>query len=216
MSLPESNSKRNESTVFHFNLRTRRSLSQHLVAFNRECKQELKAQNGHFVAFSYFRQIKDASLKRGYFQKSFVLLTRLPFFNFFYELVSRWAPHFFANGKSSLQLGFNAILSWPNISANASFQLPLLDTIFQIFIPSATNIRSDSLFIKKESATNNSDGSSIAIALSSVNEIDIFGAIHAIINHIQLIWELVLTGEPILVIATSPTGKKTINQSRGV
>lgn len=139
MSFPDSNSSNTDITLFHFKLRTKKLISKHLINFNRDCKHDLKADQGHFYAYVYFRQVKDSSLKRGYFQKSFVILSRLPFHNFFYELTFRWAPLYFRNGQSSLESGFNTVLSWPNVSTNASFQLPILGMVFQVFIPSTSN-----------------------------------------------------------------------------
>ena len=45
--------------------------------------------DSHYYGFVYFRQVKDTDIKRGYFQKSVVLLTRLPYITFFTFLVSR-------------------------------------------------------------------------------------------------------------------------------
>jgi hypothetical protein len=41
--------------------------------------------------------------------------------------------------------------------------------------------------------------------LSSIYEIDIFKSLHKVLSHINVLWELVLTGEPIVVLANSPT-----------
>ncbi|RMX40713.1 hypothetical protein pdam_00024667, partial [Pocillopora damicornis] len=40
----------------------------------------------HFYGFAYFRQVKDPSIQRGYFQKSVVLISRLPYVNLFSEV----------------------------------------------------------------------------------------------------------------------------------
>ena len=43
--------------------------------------------DGNYYGFVYFRQVKDGDIKRGYFQKSVVILTRLPYITFFNVLV---------------------------------------------------------------------------------------------------------------------------------
>lgn len=42
------------------------------------------------------------------------------------------------------------------------------------------------------------------IVLSSVHEIDIFRSLYTVLSYTHLLWELVLTAEPIVVMATSP------------
>lgn len=223
MAFPDSNSHTSGkiSTQFHFNLRTKKPLSQQERSFNCECKQDLRADVSHYWGYVFFRQVKDASLKRGYFQKSFVLLSRLPFHNFFYELVNRWAPIYFQNGISALEQGYEQILSWPKLAANSSFQLPILGSVFQLFIPAANTNRNQTADVSTstspEDVTNNNNASTtnlIPISITSPpNEIDIFAPIHTIIHHIQLMWELVLLGEPIIIIAPSPTDSSLMTQT---
>lgn len=142
-----------------------------------------------------------------YFQKSFVLITRLPFHNFFYELIHRWAPAYFEAGLSALEQGYDQILSWTRPTTNSQLQLHILGSIYQIYIPASANrTGADSSIapVELEDVTNN-NSALIPISITSPNEIDIFGPLHTIIHHIQLMWELVLIAEPLVIIATSPT-----------
>lgn len=162
-----------------------------------------------------FRQKKDSSIRRGYFQKSFVFLTRIPFHSLWYELVSKWANLYFLNGQSALDTGLNSILSWPMLSANISLQLPFFQMVFQIFLPASnrTQLSEPTSPREDDSSNNNININYSSISIPSVNEIDIFGAIHPVIHQSQLIWELVLLGEPILIIATSPTDTSLLVQA---
>lgn len=226
LAFPDSNSntgKNETQTHFHFNLRTKQPLLHQQRLFNRECKQDLRADVGHYYGYVTFRQVKDSTIKRGYFQKSFLLLTRLPFHNFFYEIVNRWAPIYFQNGISAIEQGYEQILSWPRLAVNSSFQLPLLGSVYQVFIPAASTIRNQittdtsTTSSEPEDVTNNNSNSSSSnltpISITSINEIDIFAPIHTLIHHIQLMWELVLLGEPIVIIAPSPTDSSLMVQA---
>lgn len=51
------------------------------------------------------------------------------------------------------------------------------------------------------------------IVLSSVTEIDIFRSFYTVISYTHLLWELVLTAEPIVVMATSPSDCSHMVQS---
>jgi Stabilization of polarity axis/Transport protein Avl9 len=212
---PDSNSGCMGDTKFHIALRTNSSITAPHRVYNRECQPHLKADVGHYWGYVFFRQVKDATSKRGYFQKSFVLITRLPFHNFFYELIQRWAPAYFASGISALEQGCEQIATWPRITANTQLQLHILGSIYQIYIPAALNrTGSEVTAIEAEDLTNNnSTPGSIPISITSPNEIDIFGPLHTIIHHIQLMWELMLLCEPLVIIATSPTDSSHIVQA---
>jgi hypothetical protein len=227
MAFPDSNSNCLGDTKFHISLRTTQKLTIQQRHYNRECKQELKADAGHFWGYVYFRQTKDSNLKRGYFQKSFVLMTRLPFHNFFSELANRWAPVYFSNGVSALEQGFDQLLAWPKITTNSQLQLPILGSVYQLFIPANVSKNQSEMTpaqSEPEDVTNNNSSSSppssssssstaIPISINSPNEIDIFGPIHTIIHHIQHVWELVLLAEPIVIIAQSPTDSSLMVQA---
>lgn len=51
------------------------------------------------------------------------------------------------------------------------------------------------------------------IVLSSVTEIDIFRSLYTVLSYTHLLWELVLTAEPIVVMATSPSDCSHMVQS---
>lgn len=270
-------------TQFHVRLRVAPAtknthLSPELHKFNKQCVPTQQANVGHFWGFVYFRQIKDPTLPRGYFQKvthfinsdliietfeqffvsfqSVVLLTRLPFINMFYEISALISPKYFANGESTLQTACTEISNWPSLSPGECYQLPLLGTVFQTYIPSLTSAnmqqRSYSNIppIHEPKDVENNDNSETAnssnfeigsscsdilandseiqknvddeseeltrrtysqmsltkstLVLSSVNEIDIFRSLCSVLPYTHMLWELVLTAEPIVVMASSP------------
>jgi hypothetical protein len=220
MAFPDSNSNCTGDTAFHISLRTTQKLSDLHRSYNREVKLDLKADIGHFWGYVFFRQVKDPTSKRGYFQKSFVLITRLPFHNFFTELTNRWAPVYFKNGVSALEEGYSQIVTWPKLITNTPLQLPILGSIYQLYIAANTNKSesTNSSTTEPEDVTNNNNTSSsstttIPITINSPNEIDIFGPFHTIIHHLQLMWELVLLGEPLVIIAPSPTDSSLLVQA---
>lgn len=74
LAFPDSNSGCMGDTQFHIRLRvapgTRNTLlNTELRRFNKQCVSTLRADLGHYWGFVYFRQIKDPTIPRGYFQK---------------------------------------------------------------------------------------------------------------------------------------------------
>lgn len=146
-----------------------------------------------------------------------VLLTRLPFVNLFYEMCSLIAPQYFDDGELVLESACDNICHWPALEAGESLTLHLLGTIFQTVIPKM-NSKSNS------NAQSNNDSNAMQLldnsinqlppqVLSSVHEIDIFRSLFSVLTHIHLLWELVLTGEPIVVMGASPTDCSLMVQS---
>lgn len=185
MAFPDSNSSSLGDTKFHISCRTTNPLTATQRAYNRDCQQHLKADDGHYWGYVYFRQVKDANIKRGYFQKSFVILTRLPFHNLFYELVQRFAPAFFHSGLAAIEQGYQNILSWHRLITNHQLQLQLLDSVFQLFLPAANASSSSNQALAQpnetEDVTNNNSTTTIPISITS-HEIDIFAPLHTIIR----------------------------------
>ncbi|XP_041347796.1 protein DENND6A-like [Gigantopelta aegis] len=183
LSFPDSNSGCMGDTHFHFRIRQcpgRRQMIPALFQYNRDCPVSLQTDNAHYYGFVYFRQTKDRSIRRGYFQKSVVLISRLPFVALFTQLVSIIAPEYFDNGEPSLEAACHDIDQWPPPIPGDTLNLPIMGTVLQHDIPAHT-------------------------ILPSLHEVDIYSAFESIISHIQLLWELVLIAEPIVVMAASPT-----------
>lgn len=59
----------------------------------------------YFYGFVYFRQVKDRNVRRGYFQKSLVILTWFPFISFYQRIMKILAPKYFDFGLPSLEAG---------------------------------------------------------------------------------------------------------------
>lgn len=60
-----------------------------------DVEREDEEDRGHFWGFVHFRQRKDELSPRGYFQKSFVILTRYPFVKFFQDRITENAEKYF-------------------------------------------------------------------------------------------------------------------------
>lgn len=201
------------------------SLSYEHKRFNTKCNAVQKADKAHYWGFVYFRQKKEASLPRGYFQKSFILLTRLPFFNLFYEILSQLAPMYFQHGLTAIESACYQISKWPSLQTGELLQLPLFNIIYQTNIPQANSKGSsktavaDNLNINSNNQQMSSDAIPIlqqqttTKLISSVSELDVFRSFSCVISNIYTLWELVLTGEPIVVIGSSPADTSHMVQS---
>ncbi|GFO44537.1 sarcolemmal membrane-associated protein [Plakobranchus ocellatus] len=204
LSFPDSNSGCMGDTQFHFRIRQcpgRRSLSRAHSQYNKDCPVSLQLDDSHYYGFVYFRQTKDRTVRRGYFQKSVVLITKLPCIALFNQVISIIAPEYFDNGEPSLEAACHDIDQWPSPVPGETLNLPIMGTVLQGRIP----CRSDKLIGSTQSKSENLHSLPVHTVLPSLHEVDIYSAFLSILPHVQLLWELVLIGEPVVVMASSPT-----------
>ena len=94
LAFPDSNSGIMGDVQFHFRIRrSRPSVAQASpgsvhVKYNNKCLPTLQMEHNFLFGFTYFRQVKDPSIRRGYYQKSVILLTYLPLVTLFTNLAN--------------------------------------------------------------------------------------------------------------------------------
>ncbi|XP_071081895.1 protein DENND6B-like isoform X1 [Haliotis cracherodii] len=204
LSFPDSNSGCMGDTQFHFRIRQcpgRRQMLQAHSQYNRDCPVSLQSDSAHYYGFVYFRQTKDKTIRRGYFQKSVVLISRLPFVSLFSQLVGIVAPEYFENGEPSLEAACHDIDQWPMPLPGDTLNLPIMGTVIQVRVPCCT----DKVIGQPQPRIPIPHDIPAHTILPSLHEVDIYSAFQSILPHIQLLWELVLVGEPIVVMAASPS-----------
>ncbi|XP_043737600.1 protein DENND6B isoform X4 [Cervus elaphus] len=160
----------------------------------------LQREPAHFFGYVYFRQVKDSSMKRGYFQKSLVLLSRLPFVRLFQALLGLVAPEFFDKLAPCLEAVCNEIDQWPAPAPGQTLNLPIMGVVLQVHIP----LRADTPEPGPPKQSSHETLLPAPVVLPSVHELDLFRCFRPVLAHVQLLWELMLLGEPLLVLAPSP------------
>ncbi|KAG3290670.1 DENN domain containing 6B, transcript variant X1 [Ictidomys tridecemlineatus] len=160
----------------------------------------LQREPAHYLGYVYFRQVKDSSVRRGYFQKSLVLVSRLPFVRLFQSLLSLIAPEYFDKLAPCLEAVCNEIDQWPAPVPGQTLNLPVMGVVIQVHIPS----RVDKLESKPPKPCDQENLLPAPVVLSSVHELDLFRCFQPVLTHVQMLWELMLLGEPLVVLAPSP------------
>ncbi|XP_044765186.1 protein DENND6B [Coccinella septempunctata] len=200
LAFPDSNSGCIGDTNFIIRLQSspgNRILKREHLIYNSKCPLELQINPSYFWGYVYFRQVKDPSLPRGYFQKSFVIVSRLPFNNLFSKISCLIAPEYFQNGELSLEAVCNNIDRWPAPIPGIPISLPLLGSVFQMKIPVNGSSNKNVGYSINENLENHIQ--------TSVEDLNFFTILQPVMSHIHLLWELVLTCEPLVIMAPSPT-----------
>uniref|UniRef100_A0A672ZF98 DENN/MADD domain containing 6Aa n=1 Tax=Sphaeramia orbicularis TaxID=375764 RepID=A0A672ZF98_9TELE len=193
LSFPDSNSGCLGDTQFCFRFRQgsnrKSSLGCFLETTDRDAPPCLK---GHYYGYVYFRQVRDKSLKRGYFQKSLVLISKLPYVTFYHSLLKILAPEYFEKQEPCLEAACNDIDRWPTPQPGRILTLPIMGVVIKVDQKMNACVcwfQSDSL---------------VSIVLPTIHEVDLFRCFYPVFFHIQMLWELVLLGEALVVMAPSP------------
>uniref|UniRef100_A0A1A7WXK4 DENN/MADD domain containing 6B n=1 Tax=Iconisemion striatum TaxID=60296 RepID=A0A1A7WXK4_9TELE len=202
LSFPDSYSGCLGDTNFTFRLRQsvgRRSSREDV--YNRDAPVMLQKETAHFFGYVYFRQVKDVSVKRGYFQKSLVLVSKLPYTHLFHSLLQIIAPEYFEKLEPCLETVCNEIDQWPAPTPGQMLNLPVLGVIVQVRIPSKTDKPGGSPVRQTIQETL----LPAPMLLQTIHELDLFKCFQSVLIHLQMMWELMLLGEPLVVMALSPT-----------
>ncbi|XP_072327374.1 protein DENND6B isoform X6 [Scyliorhinus torazame] len=204
LSFPDSYSGCLGDTQFSFRIRQtvghKLSMNGDEEKYNRDAPVVLQRDRAHYYGFVYFRQVKDSTVKRGYFQKSLVLISRLPFVNLFHSLLQLVAPEYFEKLEPCLEAVCNEVDQWPAPVPGKLLSLPVMGVVIQVRIPS----RKDKHGTSPLKQSNQENLLPAPMVIPTVNELDLFGCFQSILIHIQMLWELMLLGEPVIVMATSP------------
>lgn len=183
-------------------------------------KVSSSTSSSYIYGYTYFRQRRDKSIKRGYFQKSVVILSHLPYIALFGEIVSKLGPLYYDHGDPIIEAFINAVTRWPNPAPGATLPLPLFGAVLWVSVPlgrqSQTSNATDAILpppddnvAKRPSAAllkkNGNMRSQVALApagsseeepvLASIPATPIISVFKEALADMWLIWECVLLAE---------------------
>jgi len=196
LAFPDSNTGCMGDTVFHFRLRSTIKPTK----YSKTLFRNLRKDPDHYFAYVAFRQVKDASIKRGYFQKSIVIISRLPYINLFRHLVQMIAPEYFDTGDVCLETVCSQIDKWPQPYPGQTYQLPLMGEVIEMTIPPCKQKKT---LLSSKNGANLKTMPGLGFSIHFTPEYT--SCFTILLPHIHLLWELVLLSEPIAVMASSPS-----------
>ncbi|XP_028346608.1 protein DENND6B isoform X2 [Physeter macrocephalus] len=177
LSFPDSHSGCLGDTQFIFRIRRCGGQRRPWHTDDRHCDVgapvSLQREPAHYFGYVYFRQVKDGSVKRGYFQKSLVLVSRLPFVRLFQALLSLVAPEYFDKLAPCLEAVCSEVDQWPAPVPGRTLNLPVMGVVLQVHIPSRTDTP-ESAPPKQCSHKNLLPA---PVVLTSVHELDLFSCL---------------------------------------
>ncbi|GAB2267460.1 hypothetical protein Dimus_002443 [Dionaea muscipula] len=167
-------------------------------------------QNGSgsrfLYGFVFNRQRHDERLKRGGEQKSVVILSHSPYSNVFRPLLQIMGPLYFDIGKKALGHMAVYVSLWPAPTPGKLMELPIGNATFKVYLPPAHSLPLDGDVLLEESASSMAPflPTNQSVPQGLFHDSDLFGIFRGLLLQLWVLWELLLIGEPILIIAPTP------------
>lgn len=211
MAFPDSNSSNepeiDERFFIRLAIRQSKETDQSVLQVHKRLRQEaeryLEPESRHFCGIAFFRQVRDSSIHRGFYQKAVIILSQLPFHNLFRHIIDLTAPEYFSKGEAALESMAAAVNRWPSPVAGATLELPFLGTVLRVRLPAGgegLTVRSvDSNQLLPTMAP--SRGTTL---IPQISDLDLYRPLYTAFHHLGVLWELTLLGEPLLVVAATP------------
>ncbi|KAJ1686880.1 hypothetical protein LUZ63_018270 [Rhynchospora breviuscula] len=160
---------------------------------NSNSDQNSNKDPDYYYGFVFNRQRQDPRLPRGGEQKSVVILTHLPFSTVFRLLLQILGPLCFDLGDTALSLVASHVAAWPDPVRGAPMELPIGNASLRVHLP--PNPESPPPVVQ----------SNPSVPHGLFHDSDLFSSFRGVILHLWNLWEMMLIGEPILVIAPTPS-----------
>ncbi|KAH0459804.1 hypothetical protein IEQ34_010467 [Dendrobium chrysotoxum] len=151
--------------------------------------------DGFVYGYVFNRQRQDERLPRGGEQKSVVILSHSPYTSVFRPLLQILGPLCFDIGRTALELVASHVAAWPSPTPGRALDLPIGGAALRAHLPPAPDDPAPAQFPPPNAS----------VAFGLFHEADLFASFRGILLHLWTLWELMVVGEPLLVIAPTPT-----------
>ncbi|CAH9106906.1 unnamed protein product [Cuscuta europaea] len=166
------------------------------------------AESRYLYGFVFNRQRHDERLKRGGEQKSVVILSHSPFSCVFRPLLQILGPLYFDVGQKALHYVASYVSTWPTPTPGQLMDLPIGNATLKVTLPSAHSLPLDGggVFFEEllSSVAPSLQPSNQSVPHGLFHDSDLFGIFRGLLMQVWKMWELLLIGEPILIIAPTP------------
>ncbi|KAG6386017.1 hypothetical protein SASPL_154901 [Salvia splendens] len=157
------------------------------------------------VASTEIVERHDERLKRGGEQKSVVILSYSPYTSVFRPLLQIMGPLYFDIGNKALNYIAAYVSKWPTPVPGQLMELPIGNASLKVNLPPSHCLTSNSgLFDDSASSLAPLLPSNLSVPQGLFHDSDLFGTFRGLLLQLWKLWELLLLGEPILIIAPTP------------
>ena len=164
--------------------------------------------------FVFCRQRQDERLVRGVDRRAVVVVTPYPFSGVLRPLSTYLGAVYFAEGTEGIERVYEQLLAWPVPQFFRLMQLRVAGHVircalppYTVFPPPAPPPGSIGRRTMSSFRNGGSAGSSIDLlepAYALFSEVDVYSPFRNVLSRLWSLWELTLTGQPLVIVAPSP------------
>jgi len=206
LSFPDSNSGLNGDTQYTFRFRQSSShFCEHNeteFSYSRHIPPVYEKDSSHFYGTVYFNQLRDPQKKRGYQQKSLVLISRLPYVTFFTHTLELIAKEYFRIGETALLHACRHINTWYPPIPGTTLDLNLYDVIMRTRIPVYGENSNFKMYLGEDQENGNLTDKYVIPNLTDIS----LSGLNNIVQYLPILWELIILNEPVVIMANDPSG----------
>nr|KJB39344.1 hypothetical protein B456_007G007400 [Gossypium raimondii] len=175
-------------------------------SIRRSRSTDISKSSKYLYGYVFNRQRHDERLKRGGEQKSVVILSHGPYYSVFRPLLQIMGPLYFDIGRKAIEHIAGYVSLWPSPVPGKLMELPIGNAMLKVNLPPAHSLPLESGISYEESASSMAPflPSNPSVPQGLFHDSDIFGTFRGLLLQLWLLWELLLIGEPILIIAPTP------------
>ncbi|KAL5218835.1 hypothetical protein ABZP36_019519 [Zizania latifolia] len=153
------------------------------------------SRRSFLYGFVFNRQRQDERLPRGGEQKSVVILSHAPYSSLFRLLLQILGPLCFDIGPSALSMVASHVAAWPAPATGRPMELPIGSAALRVHLPPAADDPGPPPALLPANPS---------VPYGLFHDADLFAAFRGLLLHLWTLWELMVIGEPVLVVAPSP------------
>lgn len=158
----------------------------------------------YMYGYVFNRQRHDERLKRGGEQKSVVILSLNPYSSVFRPLLQIMGPLYFDIGKKALEHIAAYVSMWPAPVPGKLMELPIGNAMLKVNLPPAHSLPLECVFEDSACSMAPLLPNNQSVPQGLFHDSDLFGTFRGLLLQLWLLWELLLIGEPVLIIAPTP------------
>lgn len=160
----------------------------------------------YLYGYVFNRQRHDERLKRGGEQKSVVILSPFPYSSVFRPLLQIMGPLYFDIGSKALENIASCVSQWSRPVPGKHMELPIGNSMLRVNLPPSHSLPSEKGTLLDESTSSMAPflPSNQSVPQGLFHDSDLFGTFRGLLLQLWLLWELLIIGEPILIIAPTP------------
>ncbi|KAK3225702.1 hypothetical protein Dsin_005564 [Dipteronia sinensis] len=174
--------------------------------FNRSKSRNNSRGSKYLYGYVFNRQRHDERLKRGGEQRSVVILSHCPYSSVFRPLLQIMGPLYFDIGKKAIEHIAAYVSMWPSPVPGKLMELPIGNATLKVNLPPSHSLPLESGMLFEESTSSMAPflPNNQSVPQGLFHDSDIFGTFRGLLLQLWVLWELLLIGEPILIIAPTP------------